>query len=134
MKSNELRIGNIIKAENKIVEVNYLTPVSIGYGNGNFAPHDSIMAFFEPILITRDILLKMGFQKRVTIDFCECYFIGENPITKDWLIHFKWLKDELFPFYNNGYFTVKSVHQIQNLYFAITNEELVLNKNQFIIN
>ena len=29
-------------------------------------------------------------------------------------------------FYKNGYFIIKYVHQLQNLYFALTGEELTI--------
>ena len=46
-----------------------------------------------------------------------------------------WLKNPLnprntksYPFYINGYHEIKYVHQLQNLYFALTGEELEINE------
>jgi hypothetical protein len=82
----------------------------------------------EPIPLTPGILEKSGFKKRDQ-GVCDYYFIGTNPITHDWLFDLVWLKKPIgghedAPFYKNGFHMIKNVHQLQNLYFALTGEEL----------
>ena len=122
MKANELRIGN--KVWFKDVFEWTITA-------------DDIVAFesdseqFKPIEITEDWLVRFGFEKRES-SVCDSFHIGINPITKDWLFDIVWLKDmkdysyEEFPFYKNGFHELKHVHQLQNLYFALTGEELTV--------
>jgi hypothetical protein len=84
----------------------------------------------SPIPLTEEWLLKFGFKTRVTIGHSVQYFIGINPITRDWLFDILWLEDYKYPFYRNGHFEIKHVHQLQNLYFALTNEELTIKQEE----
>ena len=142
MEVEELRIGNLVttvegtKHFEKELEVEFLT-------NNNCydldAPLDSINGYelnkVIPILITEEWLVRFGFKRLDKGDVSAQFYIGENPLTHDWLFDLKWIKDyekippyplKGFPFYRNGLFEVKHVHQLQNLYFALTGEELVL--------
>ena len=125
MNVKELRGGNIIKhiySDKDYSEVIgydyeyvYLNEVTFDYVN-----HSDI----EPILLTEEWLLKFGFETRVTSGHSVQYFIGINPITRDWLFDILWLEGYKYPFYRNGHFEIQYLHQLQNLYFALTNEEL----------
>ena len=128
ISSSELRIGSLIYAESKLVEVNFITPVSVGWGNGNFAPISSVLAFFKPIPLTQEWLINFGFEKREEVENANFvkFGLGENPITKDWIVLIKHFVDDNIFFYNNGFHTIKSVHQLQNLYFSLANKELTL--------
>lgn len=120
MKPQELRIGNIIyfslKSDNgrksagkvKLSEIEHLM-------------HNDGVFNYEPIPLTEEILLKCGFKKG----------IGEFQ-------HCKLGAIRLLPIHNRPYFLVKSIsgdpissinflHQLQNLYFALTGEELTVN-------
>lgn len=87
--------------------------------------------FDKPIPLTEEWLIKFGFEKRES-STCNAWYIGKNEITHDWLFDMVWLhRPELinapnFPFYRNGRHLIKYVHQLQNLYFALTNEELII--------
>ena len=105
MKSNELRIGNYIKTD---LGIQIVIPFL-------FRALESIENDCEPIPLTEDWLCKFGFEKD----------------------SFYWsLKDLSIDFEKNGYSYVigsgatgfKYVHQLQNLYFALTGEELTIKK------
>lgn len=118
MKANELMIGNWIIADNQEVQVNYITPFSIGYGKGNFAPSDTFNnTYFQPIPLTEEWLIKFGFEFKPT---------GEEVYEQTWkLSGFEiWQHNEGFchDFHIGG--NLHYVHQLQNLYFALTGEEL----------
>ena len=111
MESNELRIGNMTTLG--IVKNFYLYGVHTGAGN--------CVSFknCEPVELTEDLLFKFGFEK-----------IGLN-YQKGWLLLHRNNKTQNIDFLINEPITnklkvttLKSVHQLQNLYFAITNEEL----------
>lgn len=88
----------------------------------------------KPIPLTEEWLLTFGFQKEDQGSVSVQFHYGENPVTKDHLISLIWIKDyksnnnalEGFPFYRNGHFTIKTVNHLQNLYFALSGEELTL--------
>lgn len=118
IKANELRIGNWVKVENDFERVdNILEDGAYCYlskeAESVFQPY----SFINPIPLTEEWLLKMGFDE---ID------IEEN-------------KNNVRVFHLNGiycntlygvyYYThllkqIQYVHQLQNLYFALTGEEL----------
>ena len=123
MKANELRIGNYISIPqygsiNNITERVTSDIIASLYNNGLHSDR------YEPIPLTEEWLFKFGFEQP-TREF--------DPFDKGKLsIH---LKDETFVngrIYFNSWFIVdmnllKHVHQIQNLYFALTGEELTTN-------
>jgi hypothetical protein len=143
MKANELRIGNLLIAnnllyrkggENKIAcvvgidsEKEYKelkSSITIYHIDDEFKDtYGQWIKHLEPIPLTEEWLLKFGFENRPD-GICDHWHLGINPITHDWMIELKNLGAGFF--YRNGYFNIKYVHQIQNLYFALTNEELTM--------
>ena len=81
---------------------------------------------WQPIPLTEQWLFDFGFNRKDYGEDSYKYWIGINPVTHDWLFDLTWLGGEeyIYPFYRNGFHEVKSVHQLQNLYFALTGEEL----------
>ena len=125
MKSTQLRIGNWY-SEYGIPKQATPEIISNLYAieqNGKTAID------FDFLPLTEEWLLKAGFEIRESLSYKE-YFIGTNEITHDWLFSLTWLKNPEridainAPFYNNGRHTVQYVHQLQNLYFALTGKEL----------
>ena len=114
MEATHLRIGNLYlqKGGNFVQTVNKETFILI----------ESRYVIPEGILITEQWLLDFGF----VYDNNWHYKFGENPLTKDYLMNLCWIDGEEFPFYRNGYFKIKYIHQLQNLYFALTQTELIL--------
>jgi len=108
MKVNELRIGNWV--------MGYHNPFKWSLEHFDLlkqADLDEIIK--EPVLITEEILLKCGFEQSL-LDSSE-FSIGafECIIKEDGCgAYFRlcWMAD------------IKHLHQLQNLYFAITGEEL----------
>ena len=125
MEAKELRIGNYVQALlGEVMKVKQLgsfdNPGYISAENEQGAAQN----MFEPTPLTEDWLLRFGFEKARTFDHDNRYFIGENPVTKDWMLYLTWLDNTDAPFYKNGFHVIKYVHQLQNLYFALTGEEL----------
>jgi len=109
MKANELRIGNYL---NTIYGIKRVSDISV----------DRWCWFLdskvEPITLTEEWLLKLGFD--FGSDFIgECFFI-EFDDKNDFFIH---IENDKF-YYNYDEIEIKHVHQLQNLYFALTNNEL----------
>jgi len=129
--ANELRIGNwVIGANKELFQID-------GYGIANV---EAFQCDIEPIPLTPEILEKCGFEdisdKKGVID----------PITKeefkeDWIRFVIGLEytpegaykckmelelDEEGWYVDHHYVYVKYLHQLQNLYFALTGTELAL--------
>jgi hypothetical protein len=111
MKATELRIGNLVLIGK---EVNILELVDFAdiYENNT-------IIHFEPIPLTEEWLLKMGFVYRGIY-----YHFPKNDIFK--LEQYK-LKNAYFLKHSKESLDsvrINYVHQLQNLYFALTGEEL----------
>jgi hypothetical protein len=111
IKANELRLGNWVKGN--------------GYYKIEFIDHQT--DGYEPIPLTPEILEKCGFEKsKGYIDF-------NLEITNNHLLNYS--DEELSVFVNSqnehGYEAFitpcKHLHQLQNLYFALTGSELEIN-------
>ena len=108
LTSNELRVGNWV------------------FDNGReyqFSIYDFTQILPEPIPITSEWLERLGFEKRES-GVCYEWWNGINEVTHDWLVSITEMKDNGQFFYRNGKHTIKYVHQLQNLFFALTGEEL----------
>lgn len=112
MKASELRIGNYLngrKGPVTVTEIRENNRVKIKENPSNFTVGDCLL----PIPLTEEWLLKFGFKNG-------SYFILNNVII------YKDYNDKYRYEYNYGQLWVKHVHQLQNLYFALTGKELTL--------
>ena len=109
IQSNELRIGNWVKDEEGIF------PITATFFNLLKLNLETTY----PIMLTEEWLLKLGFEKLTGWDNME-YFDNEG-------IHIYLcgdMKKEWFEYDND--MEIKSVHQIQNLFFALKEKELII--------
>lgn len=129
MKANELRIGNLIQWEddsNNIVKV-----ATIGGKGKPWVRYDELdpkepsgvarLFEFIPIPLTKEWLLKLGFG-----DF-NGYFArywGKNGF--EIIVWNNYYKKYFFELAKGRTILIDYVHQLQNLYFALTGEELKL--------
>lgn len=115
----EFRLGNYIKrAKHKNLSKFYHGEIiEIGYSELYLMSIGTTHGWYEPIEITEDILFKFGFFK-----YNKAYML-ENPNYQTKFLFSIW--EDLT--YNTGEINppLKYVHQLQNLYFALTGEELV---------
>lgn len=137
MEAKELRIGNLINAPlyDEPIEVHSVCSAANDIFNRTTGeiPIDTI----SPIPLTEEWLLKLGFDKYQWCD--DCAFIGFN--NSHMVLRFfngEWHCDKAKitkdnrgqkmsngkPIIKNGF--IKYVHQLQNLYFALTGKELTL--------
>ena len=115
IQAKELRIGNYIKYQdnlNFIVELEDFSDLYLG---------EDYIEDYHPIPITQQRLIDLGFED-----------IGghEYQIDHDLIVENEYTENGFWNFvYGNAYITrIKSVHQLQNLYFAITGKELIKQK------
>jgi hypothetical protein len=104
VKNTEIRIGNIINRNGLIVAVDEQT-----FWDMKKNPEQ-----YNPILLTEEWLLNFGFIKNSTswTNWQKPTGVKEVRVS----IHNKYL------FYNGR--MIEFIHQLQNLYFALTGEEL----------
>lgn len=129
MKANELRIGNLVYRTNKLTKEKLtieLTASCILYISAN----GEISSFiYEPIPLTEEWLTKFGFKEH---DFEHIGYVPETYHRIESKIGYMVI-DSQFEFtlnYGGEYSSeeIKNVHQLQNLYFALTGEELTIKK------
>lgn len=132
MKVEELRIGNLVISRNngvsKVVQIgnsinpNYVGGLSL---NGDYWENE----YFE-IEITEEWLFKLGFEMDNGFStYIIKLFKGFLIIALDgsWGVYKDEYSNRTGSSYNNK-LEIKYVHQLQNLYYALTGEELTINE------
>jgi hypothetical protein len=122
IKANELRIGNYVTTiddEIRCTSVKgfYGFPVSSGIVNHNNNVND--FEYLTPIPLTEEWLIKFGFCQ-IELDNGENYYQNNR---------FR-LNCNYNGFYYSRNLDVKYVHQLQNIYFALTSQELTIKENE----
>lgn len=106
MNAKELRIGNLVNVDLKSYKIS-------GGDIYNLENYRKIYGhLYKPIHLNEEWLLKFGFDKEIRSEL--------------WLRPDFWVKEMLLlpnSFYRMG-LEIKYVHQLQNLYFALTGKEL----------
>jgi hypothetical protein len=125
MKANELRIGNFLQSDTNIIKIVGVVKKDIYYYHNKKNLYVLELNNFKPIPLTEEWLIKFGFEKKI-----DCYkninynfngyfasFDCDNPMWfgEDGCCEQVTIKDN-----------IKYVHQLQNLYFAVTGEELTM--------
>lgn len=126
MKANELRIGNFVlfAEEGTEFKVNEISEEGLWVINDEEKTWIELDCF-EPIPLTEEWLLKFGFEK------------VDNNWQKEWLLLHVNLKTGTIDFLLNEPYSGKmrvtileSVHQLQNLIYALTGEELTIKEEE----
>jgi hypothetical protein len=126
IQPNELRIGNYYSYDNDEIKLDSSLLAM-------YLKNDTDL-YLYPIPLTEEWLLNFGF---INVKNYQKYKLGQS--SKSWIKSSFDIKIDLEKFNNEDYFSfcfkygivtlfICSVHELQNLYFALTNEELTLNK------
>lgn len=105
MKANELRIGNWVNSAFKYTRVNTIVLKNLEDG-----------VKFLPIPLTEEILLKCGFEYNKHYDS----YVKETDRASEFIIRAK----DFVMCDIDLIVKLRHLHQLQNLYFALTGEEL----------
>lgn len=116
MKSEELRIGNSFIWDKEYVTINMIRGNDVGLYDKNRALIVTVIDNIKPIPLTEEWLIKFGFKEKHVFEIVSEWSIGEHRVQTDAEI-FIWMG------YKDGV-QLRFVHQLQNLYFALTSEEL----------
>lgn len=121
MKISELRIGNYVKIDGVEKPMKVLILDSLEVSSTPFLP----------IPLTEEWLLKLGFNKDYKNGWIGIDVKNESGMTTDFVLAEplnmgEWQKYYAFVYDSYRFTKLKHVHQLQNLYFALTNEELTI--------
>lgn len=128
IKENDLRLNNLVKWNDTVQKI-----TAIAFGNCLLDKHPTAdypvkLIEIEPVQLTEKILLSCGFKERKSVFG---YWIYEIKFQ-----HTVFSVEEvdlgLCYFYigNTHVSQTKNVHELQNLYFSITGEELVFSSTE----
>jgi hypothetical protein len=120
MQANELRIGNLLYNNNVLVTIDARSIFDIWDDKG--------LKEYKPIPLTEEWLLKFGFSKRAVLS--SVLYDMKNPRFSIYLNppidkSNKW---NILGIEKN--INIQYVHQLQNLYFALTGEELTIKQQE----
>jgi hypothetical protein len=106
--ARELRIGNIV---NRFGYATFVTEINEYYIN------DCLFTIkeYHPVYITEEWLIKFGFKKQEIL---------KKVYEKDVYAKTGFLIHAIDDFFNLRGVSIKYVHQLQNLYYALTGQEL----------
>ena len=125
MEARELRIGNYVQRYGEIITVDGIDDIDVFNKNCGEIPLHSV----EPIQLTEDWMLKFGCQRVESgwlVKYCD--FLFYDPLFKNGGGQYESRKIVKGGFMRKSHFVsdlaIRYVHQLQNLYFALTGEEL----------
>lgn len=135
MKAQELRIGNLVFIENdllpetkgKIYKVygvsekyNFDFPESTGTVSlnqiGTIRNYSQFDEFIKPISLTKELLLRLGFDVNNSPEWIDQ--LKKYEIICGTTSYLRGAENSVYP--------IKYVHQLQNLYFDLTGEEITI--------
>lgn len=117
MKAEELRIGNLLERDDEVFAASAYTILLL--------ERNDIEC--NPIPITEEWLVRLGFEKQY-----DDYIYDKGNFRMEFIV---WADDEPewklkrcdgVSFSRHSIIKTKHVHQLQNLYFALTGEELLI--------
>jgi hypothetical protein len=120
MNANELRIGNYVKFGKLFKKVVEIAEEGFYILDKDGTTLKNTWADLQPILLTEEWLLKFGFEK----DEKNEYWFWKNCVSVSVLGYIELLSFNRQSFKTN--IQLKYIHQLQNLYFALTGKELVV--------
>tara|TARA_R110000772_G_scaffold246116_1_gene359736 strand:+ start:170 stop:538 length:369 start_codon:yes stop_codon:yes gene_type:complete len=121
MEAKELRIGNYI---NLIADGHEHEPDTFQWSIDDYEYYETVMFNIIPIPLTEEWLLRFGFRD---IKNVENVNFKEYRQWERYSICIQFPCGEEAHFYAGNYpVAIRYVHQLQNLYFALTGEELTI--------
>lgn len=123
IQARELRIGNLVFIHDEVDSICEIGQANNGYCNNNgYFNFDK--GAIEPIPLTKELLLKCGFEDTTGgwggSQGCDYYYKKGNFEIQTYDSDIFWHLKGAFEI------KIKYLHQLQNLYFALKNEELTI--------
>lgn len=130
MKTTELKQGNnlLINDINEVCRIKYISSKYISYETKSRIGR-CLIDCLTPIKLSEEILLKCGFKEEINSSMVKFWKKNNFTIYHEYYKHS--VVDDLEWFFLSSTefdrLRIYSLHQLQNLYFALTNEELTVN-------
>lgn len=130
MKATELRIGNFVEFENDFFRMHIISESYPVLDTDLFGAYVVEWDKLSPIPLTEEWLEKLGFWSKYKSNHLKWSLYGfdidqisdedenGNEIPQEQIFHYAYQYD------------IKYVHQLQNLYFALTGKELTINQEK----
>ena len=130
MKASELRIGNVILFSNGIQESKDVIVGRRFFSSASIEKEDNdfeVTSYYQGIKITQEWLLKLGFERKYHNE--KPVWITQHYMFLDFSFHLDYKENGFVAFnaFNCFLKQVKYVHELQNLYFSLTESELPIN-------
>lgn len=123
MKANELRLGNLVHAKLASGKGRTVVHKITGYNIANLSDGLTSSFVFEPIPLTEEWLLKFGFDPKDNRDISGYV---KNNLVVEWLFD-RWTGRLYYDFKTSvQIIKLEYVHQLQNLFYALTGQELTI--------
>lgn len=119
MNAKDFRIGNLVEYDNRIFEIDTIAEEFPTLNTDEFGIGVVSWANIKPIPLTEDWLLKFGFKKINHIYGYYFWSLSKGKID---------IYEKKTTFRGYSVLHIEHVHQLQNLYYALTGEELNLKK------
>lgn len=136
LTANELRIGNLLEYNGEIREVAVINLDEVGFKVPLTIQAISINRFewnqVNPIPLTEEWLLLFGFEKEGSEwKLFPCFeiqiIVFNEGLYNGVMFYTRTIHTDYRPIYCTKH--INHVHQLQNLYFALTGEELTIKSN-----
>ena len=116
--ANELKIGNLLYNDNVIVKIDARSIFDIWDDKG--------IKNYKPILLTEEWFRKLPDDEWEFVGFGNRLIVQHNKFKS---IKIEFCQNEFAFYFNDELINLKQyIHESQNLFFALTGEELTLNK------
>ena len=130
MKASELRINNLVQSYADVITVEYVDKLLLkGFFHRDIIYNTSIqIKHCKPIPLSEGWLFNFGFDKLAN-DIPTYYKCFGNLIEDDYEFSFNIYVDSEQNYFITVFgrkIIIKHIHQLQNLYFALTDEELIM--------
>ena len=128
MEARELRINNWVNVTNKLTGFTIDNIITASGLLDLYSNKERSSFTYQPIPLTEEWLLKFGFKNQIIK--INCYSIIELDFnSKEYPVYNCFLKQKNSDSTNDSFLMdvkIQYVHQLQNLYFALTNKELTI--------
>ena len=131
MEAEELRIGNLLMWEDPSLEIISVTEIlkRENYYSISFTGGCAQLDEFIPIPLTEEWLNKFGFKKTTSGYWSNGKLEIGYTTTDEWF-EYEYLSVSKDNIASTEMAELKYVHELQNLYFALTGKQLVITNNQ----
>ena len=132
IKASELRIGNLVEGLGDTCMVSNIGQDYFYVSSIEGINYKSTWAEIKPIPLTEEWLLRMGFEKKgsewILFPCCEIQIIVFNEGNYNGVMFYtRTIHTDYTPIYSANH--INYIHQLQNLYYALTNQELEIKES-----